>query len=88
MAQQTQKVLEFPQLIKILQRFAASLPGRRCLATLQPSWNFDDVQARLQEVDELAAVDARGRTLSAGGLPGSNGDSKESDGAGKYFAPG
>ena len=56
MAQQTQKVLEFPQLIKILQRFAASLPGRRCLANLQPSCNFDDVQARLQEVDELAAL--------------------------------
>ena len=56
MAQQTLKVLEFPQLIKILQRFAASLPGRRNLANLQPSWNFDEVQARLQEVDELAEL--------------------------------
>jgi DNA mismatch repair protein MutS2 len=56
MAQQTQKVLEFPQLIKILQRFAASPPGRRCLANLQPSWNFDEVQAHLREVDELAEL--------------------------------
>ena len=56
MTQQTLKVLEFPQLIKILQRFAASLPGRRNLANLQPSWNFDEVQARLQEVDELAEL--------------------------------
>ncbi len=56
MAQQTQKVLEFPQLIKILQRFAASSLGRRCLANLQPSWSFEEVQARLQEVDELAEL--------------------------------
>ena len=56
MAQQTQKVLEFPQVIKILQRFAGSSLGRRCLATLQPSWNFEEVQVRLQEVNELAEL--------------------------------
>ena len=26
------------------------------MANLQPSWNFDEVQARLQEVDELAEL--------------------------------
>jgi DNA mismatch repair protein MutS2 len=56
MAQQTQKVLEFPQLIKILQRFAGSNLGRRYLGTLQPSWNFEEVQTRLQEVDELTEL--------------------------------
>ncbi len=56
MAQQTQRVLEFPQVIKILQRFAGSSLGRRCLATLQPSWNFEEVQTRLQEVNELAEL--------------------------------
>jgi DNA mismatch repair protein MutS2 len=56
MAQQTQKVLEFPHIIKILQRFTGSSLGRRHLAALQPSWNFEEVQARLQEVDELTEL--------------------------------
>jgi DNA mismatch repair protein MutS2 len=56
MAQQTQKVLEFPQFLKIVQRFAASSMGWRCLANLQPSWDYEEVQARLQEVDELAEL--------------------------------
>jgi DNA mismatch repair protein MutS2 len=64
MAHQTQKVLEFPQLIKIIQRFAASSLGRRCLANLQPSWEFEEVQTRLQEVDELAEL-----TLVEGACP-------------------
>ncbi len=58
MAQQTLKVLEFPQLIKIVQRFAGSSLGRRRLGTLQPSPDFEDVQARLQEVNELADLTA------------------------------
>jgi DNA mismatch repair protein MutS2 len=56
MAQQTQKVLEFPQVIKILQRFAATSLGRKYLGTLQPSWNFEEVQTRLREVDELTEL--------------------------------
>jgi DNA mismatch repair protein MutS2 len=56
MAQQTLKVLEFPQLIKILQRYAGSSLGRRCLASLQPSADFEEVQGRLQDVEELTQL--------------------------------
>jgi len=56
MAQQTLKVLEFPQVIRILQRLAASPLGRRHLANLQPSHAFETVQALLQEVKELTEL--------------------------------
>lgn len=58
MAQQTLKALEFPQLIRILQRFTRSIWGRRRLARLQPSSDFGEVQILLQEVEELSDLTA------------------------------
>lgn len=52
MALQTQRVLEFPQVLAILQGFASTPVGRQCLAVLQPRWTMAEVQALLAEVDE------------------------------------
>lgn len=56
MALQTQKVLEFPQVLQVVQEFASSSLGRQVLATLQPQWTAAAVQGLLQEVDELSEL--------------------------------
>lgn len=56
MAQQTLKVLEYPQLLKIVQRFARTPLGRRQVAALLPSTDFAEVQGRLKDVDDLTEL--------------------------------
>ena len=52
MALQTQKVLEFPQVLRILEGLAGTPLGRQWLAQLQPRWTEAEVQALLAEVAE------------------------------------
>ena len=54
MALQTQKVLEFPQVLEILQGYASTPPGRQWLAALQPRWTLAEVEALSVEVREAA----------------------------------
>ncbi|MGQ9921236.1 MAG: endonuclease MutS2 [Desulfobacca sp.] len=52
MAVQTQKVLEFPQVLQILAGLASTPLGKEYLTRLQPRWTLAEVQELLAEVAE------------------------------------
>ncbi len=54
MPSQTQRVLEFPQVLGLVQEYAETPQGRRWLAELQPRWHRDEVQVLLAEVEAAA----------------------------------
>ncbi len=54
MALQTQKVLEFPQVLRIVAGFAGTPLGRQYLDQLQPRWTLAEVQNLVAEVAEAA----------------------------------
>lgn len=49
---QTQRVLEFPQLLQIIQEYASTPLGRQWLADLQPRWTLAEVTALAAELAE------------------------------------
>ncbi len=64
MPEQTLTALEFAGLLRIVQQFAVSQPGKAFLARLSPTAEFSTIQRKFQEIRELQDLESR-----AGELP-------------------
>jgi len=57
MLQDTLNALEFPGLLRLLERYAVSRQGRTFLAGLQPSPDFEAIQVKFAEIRELTDLE-------------------------------
>ncbi len=59
MPEQTLTALEFPELLRVVQHYAASARGRNLLRSLKPLTDLPEIQAKFQEIRQLQELESR-----------------------------
>jgi DNA mismatch repair protein MutS2 len=70
MPEHTMTALEFPGLLRVVQRFAVSRLGKGRIKTLTPTADFPAIQRKFQEIRELQDLESRVGELPLADFPG------------------